>query len=613
MFRSRDVRAFRFIATILFFSMFFSGCDPGSITNTPAWEKIVEALKISQAPNKGMQYFNKGRYEEAIDIWLEELKMTPNNPSVQNNIGLAYRRLGDSQMAIHYLKRAIELKPGYGRYYYNLGLVHYDLKEFAQAKQNFLKALELKYIHADVHYSLGQAQKYLNDFEQAEISFQRVVELNPSFPGAHYQLGECYMATKKFALAQRAYKKELEMNPLWGETVKEAILEMETRMNPGNPETFFALGMLHKEGKREENLKKAMAAFHQVIKLKASFPEAHLQLGELYERQGDFLTANYEYRQEIHFYSKSEKAIKALGRLRGKMEKAIDPAKFFSPNSSFAGITLPQEGIVAVEKAELYDESYLRKGELPRGKTLQIQGIYDRALKKNDHSPYEFLFVLDKKKGLINIRDVILKMSYGSPAFLSPAKKIQIIKNPIAHLLEERPKSMARHFSLWLKAEGREPLFLGNYAERQAEDLSKLVSWSPDERYLFVPFLRKVLSADGSMVLVLNDSYTSPVWYEETLFLRGRGEDDAVYSLNLKTKEFKKFLDLSEGLRFLDTVKGELAVWEPAKIEKGMIKAKFTRIDLHPAEKDRHCMTLEVTADQYGNILNKSMNWDSCN
>jgi hypothetical protein len=218
---------------------------------------------------------------------------------------------------------------------------------------------------------------------------------------------------------------------------------------------------------------------------------------------------------------------------------------------------------------------------------------------------------LDKKKDLINTQDVILKSCYLSPAYVSPAKKIQIIKNPAAHLMEER--SSARHFSLWLKVEGRGPLFLGNYAEQRADDLKRFITGSADERYLFIGFLRKVISSDGAMMVVLNDLYTSPVWYEDILFLRGRGENDAVYSLNLKTKKFKKFLEVSGGLRFSEVVKGEMLTWDPVTVENGLVNVSFTRIDLHPTEKGKHCMTIAITADQDGRTVKENIRWDPCN
>jgi hypothetical protein len=81
----------------------------------------------------------------------------------------------------------------------------------------------------------------------------------------------------------------------------------------------------------------------------------------------------------------------------------------------------------------------------------------------------------------------------------------------------------------------------------------------------------------------------------------------------MKTKEFKKFLEVSRGLRCSEGVKGEMLTWDPVTVENGLVNVSFTRIDLHPTEKGKHCMTIAITADQNGRTVKENIRWDPCN
>ena len=219
---------------------------------------------IKSAPElhgEGLQFFNKGKYREAIDVWLKELELDYQNAHIVNDIGIAYRRLGEHTISIQYHKRAIELDLNFGHAYYSLGLAYYDLKDYDQAKTAFLKAVELKYGPGVSYYNLGLSYYYLNDHEQAKAAFlnaikfnydlsssyfilgeiycelrdyekaiaafKKVLELNHSIHGAHYYLGKCYRSLNKLYLARKEFKKEYEQDTPWAIPSLKEIREIE--------------------------------------------------------------------------------------------------------------------------------------------------------------------------------------------------------------------------------------------------------------------------------------------------------------------------------------------------------------------------------------------------
>jgi Flp pilus assembly protein TadD len=571
-----------------------------------------ENKSATQLHNEGLKHFRQGKYEKAIEVWIEESKLDPKNANTYNNIGIAYRKLGDLNAAVGYHKKALEVNPNFNHGYYSLGLVYYDRKEFEQARDSFLKAVALNYANADVYYSLGLAYKSVDDFVNAEIAFKKVVEIKPSFPGVHLSLGECYVELGKFDLARMEYQKETETNPSWASLAKEGIAKLDTKVRPDNPDAFFALGAFYKNGNQEEDVKKAFRAFLKAAELDPSHPDVHFELGSLYERQGDFFAAHDEYLKELEFHPRSDKPLLALQRLRLKMERVLDAPKISAHQPILGNIVFPQKGMVVAERADIYDYSYRKIGGLSKDEVIHMSGIHDRTVRRSDRSPYVLFYrlSLNGKNGLIPANAVVLESTYNHIEYISPSGRIQIVRNPV--ILFSEKMLPVTHFSLFLKVGGRRLVLLGPCEEGEARRGKEPICWSPDERYLFVESASKVFLCDGSMIAALTGIYTSPVWHGDMLLLRGSAEDDAVYALELETRAFKKFLDISEGLRFSDLNKDVNKKWDRVQIEKGLIKARFERIDLHPPDRGKHCMTIEVTVDQRGKIIDKDTKWDFC-
>jgi len=55
----------------------------------------------------------QGRLEEAIEHWLEMVRIKPNESLLHSNLGTAYRRLGKLDMAVMHWLQALHLKPNY--------------------------------------------------------------------------------------------------------------------------------------------------------------------------------------------------------------------------------------------------------------------------------------------------------------------------------------------------------------------------------------------------------------------------------------------------------------------------------------------------------------------
>jgi len=91
----------------------------------------------------GDQYFESGRFVEAIDIYKKVLSLDPNDVDTYNDLGLAYHYLNQTDNAIETLKKGAEVMPSYQRIWISLGFVSISAGNKEEAKTALAKTIEL--------------------------------------------------------------------------------------------------------------------------------------------------------------------------------------------------------------------------------------------------------------------------------------------------------------------------------------------------------------------------------------------------------------------------------------------------------------------------------------
>ena len=87
-----------------------------------------------------------GNNKEAINFFLETLKLNPDHIKALNNIGLLYIENNNYELAFNYLKKAIDINPLYSKAYNNLGALYFKIKDYKQALHCFDKEEKFSYI-----------------------------------------------------------------------------------------------------------------------------------------------------------------------------------------------------------------------------------------------------------------------------------------------------------------------------------------------------------------------------------------------------------------------------------------------------------------------------------
>jgi tetratricopeptide (TPR) repeat protein len=124
------------IVVVAIFSM--SSCSESGKTDTNMFDE-------------GARLFQQGKYDEAIEKYLEGLRKDPDNHAGYNLLGMAYRfrfnQLGAQKykdLEIEAFKKAIELEPDFWGAYKNLAATLYYQGRKKEAVPYLEKALELQ-------------------------------------------------------------------------------------------------------------------------------------------------------------------------------------------------------------------------------------------------------------------------------------------------------------------------------------------------------------------------------------------------------------------------------------------------------------------------------------
>ena len=281
-------------------------------------------------------------------------------------------------------------------------------------------------------------------------------------------------------------------------------------------------------------------------------------------------------------------------------------------DSSLARVTYPVSAVVLVDKAPIFSETGKRAGELNAEKTIVVRGIFDALILNDKTGVMNYYYRIDDNK-LVSSRDILMQ-TFSESSSGSPGATVNIISNPVGFYAEDG----GYQFDLWLKTgEGYNYL-----AESRIGKNAAAVSSSSS--YFFIKKYEnggvKVYSSAGDQLWDGESSSPalySPVWVGDTLFLRGRAEYDAVYSLNPATKELKKFLDIPDGKGIAD-VRDEMTdeageetylfvCGEPIREANGLLKIMFTRVGEKPKTTGKPIMLIDVTADKGGKIISKQI------
>eukprot|EP00242_Pyramimonas_sp_CCMP2087_P014638 CAMPEP_0198199372 /NCGR_PEP_ID=MMETSP1445-20131203/2685_1 /TAXON_ID=36898 /ORGANISM="Pyramimonas sp., Strain CCMP2087" /LENGTH=413 /DNA_ID=CAMNT_0043869203 /DNA_START=382 /DNA_END=1623 /DNA_ORIENTATION=- len=217
------------------------------------YEKAIEAFKKANAIQRhdatfmqmGKVFSLQEDYKSAIEVYLEALEFSPDNPDILTTIGLLYLRLGENYRAFDYLGNSLThdpknpktilaagsiiqdhsdmdvalikyrvaavQTPNSAQLWNNIGMCFFGKQRYIAAIACLKKALYLDPFEWIISYNLGLVHLNTGQYASAFHFFSASINLKPDFPSSYMYLAITLSKLDDFENACSAYEKAIEM------------------------------------------------------------------------------------------------------------------------------------------------------------------------------------------------------------------------------------------------------------------------------------------------------------------------------------------------------------------------------------------------------------------
>lgn len=139
-------------------------CDPDF---KDAFKYLRMVQKLARMKEEGNDFFKRGRYQQAVDVYSEALNVDPANKGTNSKI------------------------------YYNRALCFSKLKDYEKTKQDCQKALDLDPSYIKAKKTMAKACGEAGDWQEAVNQYKSIHEQNPEEPGLAKEIRNAELELKK--------------------------------------------------------------------------------------------------------------------------------------------------------------------------------------------------------------------------------------------------------------------------------------------------------------------------------------------------------------------------------------------------------------------------------
>ncbi|HWD92098.1 MAG TPA: tetratricopeptide repeat protein [Verrucomicrobiae bacterium] len=244
-----------------------------------------------------LTYWRNGEtlFKHTIDV-------THNNYLAYSALGTSYDDDGHTNEAIYYCGEAVRLNPDYPEGQYNLGTLLLAAGKTEEAIQHFEVALKDNPRFANAENNLGKAYQTLGKLDEAAAHLTAATRLNPNDPGVFYNLGTVLLAQSKLDQAATQFSHAIELMPDNADAQGNLAV---TLMRLGRP----AEGIIH---------------FAEKVRLKPNDLDARLNYGLALLEQDKPVEAAAQFTEALRIQPESALAHYRLGLALAAQRKSQD-------------------------------------------------------------------------------------------------------------------------------------------------------------------------------------------------------------------------------------------------------------------------------------------------
>ena len=214
---------------------------------------------------RGVELEQAGRFQEALDIYLEILRAVPDATAVYTFVGNAQVGLGRFEEALGSYRRAARHDANDAGARFGAGNALYNLRRFDEAVEEYRAAARLRPDLPDAFASLSSAYYNLDRYAEAVAAAREAVRVKPDFAAGYVNLSWYYSMTDQHQESLAAARRAAELDPSnqmahtnmcralndLGQFAEAAsACERALRLKPDDGETLYYLGIARKGLKR---------------------------------------------------------------------------------------------------------------------------------------------------------------------------------------------------------------------------------------------------------------------------------------------------------------------------------------------------------------------------
>ena len=235
-----------------------------TLAKLPATSSDQAAVKYRLA----LALQSSGNARDALPLFTEVIAARPpatdQDAEVLTNAALAHVQLGDAKGGIPLYLRALKLTPNNPTLREDLGVAYLQQADLDHALEQFRAGLLLDDQSPQLHYDLALALKLKDDLTAAIPEFERAAALDPQLSDPPFTLGIIYMQQGNFEKSAGSFETAL-------------------ALSPNNGEAWATLGSVYQQMQQPD---KAIPALRRAIELMPAQPSPHITLAAILAAQG---------------------------------------------------------------------------------------------------------------------------------------------------------------------------------------------------------------------------------------------------------------------------------------------------------------------------------------
>lgn len=277
----------------------------------------------------GLEFIRQGKLLEAMRRFRNGLKIYPESPEINFNIGMIHFWRNDLDKAERHALVALRQRNFLGRLpTYLKTQIMRKYREALRKPQGiplsewtFETALKDGNFFLDAYDFLGTIYFSKGELDKSFLAYKKVIEINPEDPMGHYNLGLAYSALDSWEYAEREwrdaikYEENLERMKERGEISNDQLkISLVVLKRPVSFRAHKSLARLYLDKDLPEE---ALDEFLKALELEPNDPELHFEIGKIYQAKSELdksyiKEAIFYYETYLYFGGKKETEVKEI-------------------------------------------------------------------------------------------------------------------------------------------------------------------------------------------------------------------------------------------------------------------------------------------------------------